>query len=351
MTREIRYREAIREAQAQILREDPRAYIMGLGVPGPTGIFGTTKGLHDEFGDRILDMPSSENAMTGVALGTALTKRRPIMVHMRFDFAVLSMEPLVNQLAKWHYMYGGHMSAPMTIRMIVGRGWGQGPQHSQSLHAWLAHVPGLKVVMPTTAHDAKGMLIAAHYDDAPVVIVEHRWLYEVTGRVPEEMYRVSLDKAEVLRSGADVTLAATSYMTLESLRAAEILAGIGIEAEVVDLRTLSPIDAETLTASIARTGRLVVADTGHSGFGVCAEVIAVAMEHAYAHLKCAPVRIGLPHAPTPTTPALADAYYPRAHEIARAAARMFDAEARLPAEETIARKWKDVPDASFTGPY
>ena len=158
MTRTIRYADALLEAQSQLLESNPDVYVMGLGVPGPTGIFGTTKCLSDRFGaDRVLDMPSSE----GVALGTALMGKRPIMVHMRVDFAVLSMEPLVNQAAKWSYMYGGHMTAPLTIRMIIGRGWGQGPQHSQSLQSWFAHVPGLKVVMPTTAHDAKGMLISA----------------------------------------------------------------------------------------------------------------------------------------------------------------------------------------------
>ncbi len=262
MTRLLTYQEAIREAQAQLLAADKRTYVMGLGVPGPTGIFGTTKGLREQFGpDRVLDMPASENAMTGIALGTALMGRRPILVHMRVDFAVLSMEPIVNQIAKWFYMYGGHMRAPLTFRMIIGRGWGQGPQHSQSLQSWFAHVPGLKVVMPTTAHDVKGMLISAVEDDAPVLIFEHRWLYSVSGVVPEEMYKVPLDRAAVVRQGKDITFAATSYMTLESLRAAELLAPLGIEAEVLDLRTLTPVDMDILGDSVKRTGRLIVADT------------------------------------------------------------------------------------------
>ncbi|WP_448951170.1 alpha-ketoacid dehydrogenase subunit beta [Labrys neptuniae] len=352
MTRQIRYYEAIREAHAQILASDPQTYVMGLGVPGPTGIFGTTKGLQQEFGEgRVLDMPSSENGMTGVALGTSLLGKRPILVHMRVDFAVLSMEPLVNQIAKWHYMYGGHMRAPLTIRMIIGRGWGQGPQHSQSLQAWLAHIPGLKVVMPTTAHDAKGMLISAVADDAPVVLFEHRWLYGTTSEVPSEMYKVPLDKAAIVRRGRDVTLAATSYMTLESLRAAQILSDIGIEAEVIDLRSLTPIDVPTLSASVERTGRIVVADTGHSLFGVCAEVIAAVTETSFSHLKSAPRRIGLPHIPTPTTPALADLYYPRATDIACAAADMLGATHRLPVTVTGEHQWLDVPDPSFVGPY
>lgn len=350
--RVIRYQDAILEAQSQVLAADPKTYLLGLAAPGPTGIFGTTSKLADKFGlDRVVDMPASENAMTGIALGTALLGHRPIMVHMRMDFAILAMEPLVNQIAKWHYMYGGQMVAPLTVRMIVGRGWGQGPQHSQSLQSWFAHIPGLKVVMPTTAYDVKGMLIAAVEDDAPVIIFEHRWLHGITGHVPEEMYRVPLDKAIVVRTGKHVTLAATSYMTLESLKAAEILEGIGVDAEVVDLRTLTPIDKGTLGASVKRTGHLVVADIGHSGFGVGAEVVAAATEVAFASLKSAPRRLGLPAVPTPTSPALAENYYPRAYDIAREAAEALGVADKLPPQRPNTQKWSDVPDPSFTGPY
>lgn len=352
MNRIIRYQDALLEAQSQLLAADARTYILGLSTPAPTGVFGTTKGLVEKFGrDRVVDMPASENGMTGVALGTALLGHRPIMVHMRVDFALLAMETLINQIAKWHYMYGGQMIAPMTFRVIIGRGWGQGPQHSQSLQAWFAHVPGLKVVMPTTAYDAKGMLISAVEDDAPVILFEHRWLYGVTGEVPEEMYRVPLDQAAIVRRGKHVTLAATSYMTLESLRAAELLKEIGIEAEVVDLRSLTPIDAKTLTESVSRTGHLVVSDTGHAQFGVCAEVVAAIAESAFHHLKAAPRRVGLAPVPTPTTPALAEHYYPHAHDIALAAAEMLGAADRLPKEAPTGRLWNDVPDPSFTGPY
>ncbi len=352
MSRLITYQEALREAQAQLLRHDPRVYLMGLGVPGPTGIFGTTKDLVTDFGtDRVLDMPSSENGMTGVALGTALMGYRPIMIHMRVDFAVLSMEPIVNQIAKWFYMYGGTMPAPLTVRMIIGRGWGQGPQHSQSLQSWFAHIPGLKVIMPTTAYDAKGMLIAAVEDDAPVIIFEHRWLYHSKSYVPEDMYRVPLDKASIVKPGKDITLAATSYMTLESLRAAEILAQAGVEAEVVDLRSLTPIDGETLGASVIKTGHLVVSDTGHMQYGVCAEAIACLPDAAFKALKSSPKRIGLPQVPTPTSPALADLYYPTAIDIARAAATSLGLDpARLVAPPRE-RRWLDVPEPSFTGPY
>ncbi len=352
MERQIRYVEALREAQAQILRSDPDTYVMGLGVPGPTGIFGTTKGLQEEFGsDRVLDMPSSENAMTGIAMGTALMGKRPIFVHMRVDFALLSIEPLVNQAAKWHYMYGGKLRAPLTIRMIIGRGWGQGPQHSQSLQAWFAHVPGLKVVMPTTPHDAKGMLIAAVEDDAPVIVFEHRWLYNIKGPVPEDMYRVPLDKAAVMRAGKDITLAATSYMTLESMKAAEMLADLDIDAEVLDLRSLSPLDTDTLLDSVGRTRHLLVSDTGQEEYGVTAEVMAVVAERAFNALAAPPRRIAMPHVPTPTTPALADLYYPRARQIAQAALEALGSSRTLPPEDSADTAWKDAPDPSFTGPY
>ena len=347
----ITYKDALREAQASCLANDPEVYVIGLGVPGPTGIFGTTSGLMEEFGaDRVLDMPASEGGMTGVVLGTAISGMRPIMVHMRVDFAVLSMETLVNQAAKWHYMYGGKMRAPLTVRMIIGRGWGQGPQHSQSLQAWFAHVPGLKVVMPATARDAKGMMIAAVEDDAPVIVIEHRWLYGIKGDVPEEHFSEPLTGARIMRSGTDVTLAGYSYMALECMRAADMLAEVGISAEVIDLRTLTPVDGDTIAASVGRTGRFIAADTAHSDFGATAEVVAVAVERAFNSLKKAPVRVGLPPIPTPTSPALADLYYPRAVDIAREAVKLCDRDAVIddPPPET---PWRDVPDPQFTGPY
>jgi len=349
--RSLSYMEAVREAQAECLKADKNVYLIGLGVPGPTGIFGTTKGLVDEYGpDRVLDMPASEGGMTGVALGTAISGMRPIFVHMRVDFALLSMETLVNQAAKWHYMYGGKMRAPLTVRMIIGRGWGQGPQHSQSLQAWFAHVPGLKVVMPAAPRDAKGMLIAAVDDDAPVIVVEHRWLYDIKGEVPGGRGTEPLQGARVMRTGRDVTLAGFSYMALEAMRAAEMLEKVGIDAEVIDLRSLTPIDADTVIASVRKTGRLITADTAHAAFGATAEVTSCVAERALDALRKPPVRIGLPAIPTPTTPALADLYYPRAVDIAKAAVGLCDSDREITPPATTT-PWHDVPDPNFTGPY
>lgn len=352
MTRQLRFSDAVREAQDQCMEHDPTVYLVGLGVPDPKGIFNTTTGLVEKYGrERVMDMPLAENGMTGVAIGSALAGMRPILTHQRMDFAILSMEQIVNQAAKWHFMFGGQGRVPLVIRMVVGRGWGQGPQHSQSLHSWFAHIPGLKVVMPATAHDAKGLLIASIEDDNPVIFIEHRWLHGVLDHVPEEMYRVPIGKARIMRSGKDVTLVGASYMSLEAWRAGEMLAKEGVDAEVVDLRTLRPLDEATVLESVRKTGRLIVADHSWKAFGLSGEIVALAAEQAFSSLKAPPVRIALPDIPVPSSPALADDYYPRAPHIAAAALRMLG----KPVDPDLFRKpdgkWLDTPDPTFTGPF
>ncbi len=350
--REIRFSQALNEAVDQCMSRDPRVVLMGLGVPDPKGIFGSTSGLQKKHGpNRVMDMPCSENGMTGVCVGAAVSGLRPVLTHQRIDFALLSMDQIVNQAAKWHYMFGGKMKVPLVIRMIIGRGWGQGPQHSQSLQAWFAHVPGLKVVMPATPYDAKGLLVSAIEDDNPVVFLEHRWLYNIKGPVPEEVYRVPLGKARLAREGANVTIVATSYMTLEALRAADELKKTGISAEVVDVRTLRPLDSKTILDSVRKTGRLVVADTGWKAVGFAAEVVAQASEQALGDLKAPPVRITLPDCPAPTSPALADGYYPRAVHIAAAVRKMLKQDVGELLDSHPAGQPLDVPDMSFTGPF
>lgn len=353
MTRELKFFQALNEAVDLCMAKDPTVYIIGLGVPDPKGIFGSTLGLQEKYGSaRVLDMPTSENGMTGVAIGSALVGMRPILTHQRIDFALLSIEQIVDQAAKWHYMFGGKMKVPLVIRMIIGRGWGQGPQHSQSLQAWFAHIPGLKVVMPTTPYDAKGLLIAAIEDDNPVIFLEHRWLYNITGPVPEGIYRVPLGQAKVVREGDDLTIAATSYMTLEALRAAETLSKEGIRAEIIDIRSLRPWDGRLVLDSVRKTGRLLVADTGWTTCGFSAEVVARVTEEAFNELKSPPVRIGLPDCPTPTTPELAKHYYPRFHDIVRAARKMFGLDGRKERlSELMSSLPLDIPDVSFTGPF
>ncbi len=350
--REITYAEAIREAFAIALERDPRVMLIGLGVPDPKGFFGTTTGLQDKFGpERVMDMPCAENGMTGMALGAALNGLRPVINHQRLDFALLAMDPMCTQAAKWSYMFGGAMKMPVVFRMILGRGWGQGPQHSQCLHSWFAHIPGLKVVMPSTPHDAKGMLIAAIEDDNPVVYLEHRWLHHTKGHVPEGHYTVPIGPARQVRSGKDVTIVALSYMVLEAINAADQLAALGIEADVIDLRTLRPLDQSLILESVRKTGRLVVADTGWALAGMSAEIIATASEGAFGSLKAAPRRVCFPDCPTPTGPSLAAAYYPRSGHIVAAVRTTLnlpadDADLSVPAGVEL-----DKPNPAFTGPF
>lgn len=349
----ITFAEAIREGQEYCLASDPNVYIMGLGVPDPKGVFGTTLGLADDHGaERVLDMPLSENAMTGVAIGASLVGMRPILVHQRIDFTLISLEQILNQAAKWHYMFGGRASVPMVIRMVVGRGWGQGPQHSQSLHALFAHFPGLKVVMPTTARDAKGMLIASVEDDNPVIFIEHRWLHNIKDHVPAENYRVPIGKGRIMREGRDVTIVAASYMVIDALRAADELAKEGISAEVLDLRTIRPMDTDLILSSVRKSGRVVVADTSWRSFGISAEVIAVVTEEAFTDLKAAPRRVAMPDHPVPTSWSLARHHYPGPGHIVAA---VYDSLGRdycrtsllaLPEGDKL-----DAPDRSFMGPF
>ena len=352
MSRTLTYAEALREAQDLCLAAYPEVFLMGLGVPDPKGIFGSTLGLQQKYGaQRVFDIPLSENAITGVALGAAITGMRPILTHQRVDFALVAMEQLVNQVAKWHYMFGGSMRAPLVIRMVVGRGWGQGPQHSQSLQALFAHIPGLKVVMPTTPRDAKGLLFAAVEDNNPVVLLEHRWLYGIRDEVPEGLYRTPLGEARILRHGTDVTLVGVSYMALEALRAANRLADEGVSAEVIDLRTIRPWDERTILESVRKTGRLVVADTGWAEFGVATEIVSTAVEREFLALKAAPVRVALPASPSPTSPALAAQFYPRDGDIHVAAKRSLGFEPSSDRLPLTPGQHLDVPDASFTGPF
>ena len=222
--RNKKYCEAINEALSLAMELDESVICYGLGVPDPKGVFGTTLGLQEKFGDkRVFDMPTAENAMTGVAIGASLYGIRSVITHQRLDFFLLAMDQLVNNAAKWHYMFGGQNSVPITIRLIIGRGWGQGPTHSQNLQSIFAHIPGLKVVMPTTSADAKGLLLESIFDDNPVLFLEHRWLHNLEGNVPEGDYRVPIGKAQLLKEGSDVTIVSLSYMSIEALHAVEVL--------------------------------------------------------------------------------------------------------------------------------
>ena len=352
MQRIISYAEAINEATSIMLNNDPSVYIIGLGVPDPKGVFGTTSGLHETYGpNRVLDMPISENAMTGMIIGSALAGKRPILVHQRVEFSLLSFDQLINQAANWSFMSGGKQGMPIVIRMLIGRGWGQGPQHSQSLHNVFASFPGLKVVMPTFPQDAKGLLISAIKDNNPVIYLEHRWLHNIKGDVPEGYYEVPIGEACVVKTGSDVTVIATSYMVLEALDAAKKLETQNISVEVIDLRSINPIDSATIIKSVKKTGRVVIADLGWKTYGAGAEIFSLITENCWEELRVSPLRLGLPDHPTPSSPALAKHYYYGAEEIIKEIAEMM----QIDIDPSIYTRRDDIhldiPNSEFTGPF
>jgi acetoin:2,6-dichlorophenolindophenol oxidoreductase subunit beta len=343
---------AINEALHTAMALDESVICYGLGVTDPKAVFGTTAGLEARFGgERVFDMPTAENAMTGVAIGAAMNGIRSVVTHQRLDFFLLAMDQLVNAAAKWHYMFGSQQSIPITIRLILGRGWGQGPTHSQNLQAWFAHIPGLKVVMPTTPAEAKGMLLSSIFDPNPVVFLEHRWLHSAVGEVPEGDVRVPLGKARIAREGRDITLVSMSYMTVEALHAANYLAQHGVECEVLDLRTIRPIDWDAVHTSVAKTGRLLALDTGAATGSVAGEVVARVAMQQFAQLKTAPSRLAMPDIPEPTSPALTKGFYVRAADIAERVLHMLGRDASRVRADLPEPTPHDVPGDWFKGPF
>lgn len=322
MTRSLTYGDALREALDQEMARDPTVFVYGIGVPTHAKVFGSVAGLVERFPGRVLDTPIAESAMTGFGLGAAVGGLRPVHVHIRPDFLVNAMGQLANMVSTMSYSTRGRVKVPLTIRAVVGRGWGQGWQHSKSLHSLFAHIPGLKVVAPTRARDAKGLLTAAIRDDNPVIVLEHRWLYWAEDDVPEGDYVTPIGPSEVLRRGGDLTIAATSWMVVEALKAAEILARVGVFADVIDVRTLAPFDATTVLDSVQRTRHCIVADNDWIPCGFGAEVAARIAEHCPERLLSPVQRVGWAHTPCPTVRCLENEFYPNAVTIVRAAEGM-----------------------------
>ena len=356
--RTINLGDAIREGLIEAAVRDPAVIFMAEGIADPSSVYGTTKGIGDRIGmKRIIEMPISENAMTGVAIGAAMMGKRPVISLHRVEFALLAMEQIFNNAAKAHYVSRGRHRVPLVIRVVIGRGWGQGPEHSQSLEAVFSHIPGLKVVMPTYPRDGKGMVIAAIEDNNPVIMIEHRWCHYVTGHVPEGYYVEPLDGPRVVHQGKDVTIVATSYMTLEAVRAAEALEKLGHNATVFDLRVLRPLNLEPIFKSVRETGRLLTVDTGFKRYGIGAEVVSEVSSRCFEELRAAPVRIGLPEHPTPSSRGLVKGFYPDAAQILQQAGKMLGIpEDRISkaVSELIAQRKElpiDVPDPFFKGPF
>ena len=314
--RRISYAQAINETLHQVIESNRRVFLIGQGVTSPWYVGTTTVGLIDRFGaERIIDTPVSENGITGVAVGAAIAGMRPVLVYPRMDFMYYAMDQIANQAANWHYMFGGQISVPLTIWGIINRGGEQAAQHSQALQAMFTHIPGLKVVMPSTPYDAKGLLIASIEDDNPVIFIDDRWLYNQLGEVPEELYSVPIGKGTIRREGKDVTVATTSYMVSQAIEAAQHIEKEGIDVEVIDLRSLKPLDENLLFESVRKTGRLVIADGGWKTCGVAAELAALVAEKAFNYLKAPIKRVSLPDAPAPASSALEKVYYPSTKDI------------------------------------
>ena len=321
--RSLSYVDALREGMEQEMARDHEVFVFGLDVDDHTAIMGSTKGLADKFGpDRVFATPLSEDAMTGIAIGAAMAGMRPIHVHIRMDFLLLAMNQLVNIAAKAHYMYGGQVKVPLVVRAMIGKSWGQGAQHSQGLHGLFMHIPGLKVIAPSNAYDAKGAMIAAIRDNNPVIFVEHRLLYYTDAPVPEEPYTIELGKGRICREGTDVTIVGISNMLMEALRAQEILLDAGISAEVIDPITLHPLDIDTIFVSVEKTGRLVIVDNAWTGCGASAEIAAQVAENFGDHRAISVRRLGYAATPCPTTPVLEDVFYPNPVTIAKTAHSM-----------------------------
>jgi acetoin:2,6-dichlorophenolindophenol oxidoreductase subunit beta len=322
-TRQLTFAQAINEALAEEMRRDACVCILGEDVAEAGTPFKVLSGLVQEFGvQRVIDTPISEAGFTGVGVGAAMTGMRPVVDIMFGDFLTLTMDQMVNQAAKVHYMSGGKWKVPMVLRTTLGASRRSAAQHSQSLHAWFSHVPGLKVVMPSTPYDAKGLLKSAIRDENPVVFFEDKMMYKLRGPVPAEDYTIPFGAADIKREGDDVSLIATSSMVQVALEAADLLAAIGISAEVIDPRTLWPLDEKTLIESAKKTSHVIVIDEGYERYGVTAEIASLIAEGAFFDLEAPVKRIGAMHVPIPFSPPLEDATVPTAQVLFAAAQKL-----------------------------
>ncbi len=331
---------------------DPKVICYGLGTTDPKGIFGTTSGLEEKFGsERVFDMPTSENAMTGIAIGASVGGYKTIMTHQRLDFFLLAMDQLVNSAAKMHYMFNGELKVPLTIRLILGRGWGQGPTHSQNLQSWFAHIPGLKVIMPSSADDAKGLLLSSIFDPNPVLFLEHRWLHNSSSEVPEGDCRIPLGKSKKLNDGKDFTIISMSYLTVEALKASEYLKKFGIEVDLIDLRSIKPLDLSAIVKSLTKTGKILILDSGVSTCSVASDIVSKLSTGYFSLFKEPPLILTMPEVPEPTSYALTKGFYIRAADIADKVLKKINISNAKPFEDLPEPSPHDIPGDWFKGPF
>jgi len=345
--RSITYADAINEALTQEMENDPRVFTYGIDVADHKRTFGTNNRILEKFGEkRCFSTPLSEDTLAGFGLGAAIGGLRPINVHIRVDFLLLAMNQIANMISSFHYGSGGALSVPLVFRAIIGRGWGQAYQHSKSMQSVFAHIPGLKVVMPTTPKDVKGLLIGSIRDNNPVIFIENRWLYYQDGEVPEELYTIPLGEGNIIREGSDVTVVATSWMNVEALHAAEILKRRGVSVEIVDPRTIVPLDEKIIFDSVKKTKNCVVADNDWTFCGFGAEIAARVSKECFGALESPVERIGFTPTPAPTTRILENEFYPNAENIIRVIEKKLSLEpADLSGENFYSHEHK------FKGPF
>jgi acetoin:2,6-dichlorophenolindophenol oxidoreductase subunit beta len=314
--KEVTFGEAIRDSIHYALQNNPDVIVLGEGIDDPKGIDGTVLGLYEEFGkDRVIDLPIAENGCMGVAIGSSIVGMLPIIIHQRMDFLLMAMDQILNHAAKWNYMFGGNQSIPLVIKCTVGQGWGMGPTHSQSLHALFSHMPGIKIVMPSNPYDAKGLFLNAIEDSNPVIFVENYKCYATKDNIPMGKYTIDFGQGKIVKEGSDLTIVTCGYLVHESLKAAEIVAKDGIKVEVLDLRSLYPLDENLILQSVSKTGRLIVADPGHKTNGLSAEICAIVSENIQNKLLSNVIRVAFPDAPIPASSVLEQYYYPMCDDI------------------------------------
>ena len=344
----IKFFEAVNQGLDVSMKKDSNVCLIGLGVSDPKGIFGTTSGLLKKFGkDRVIDIPIIENAITGIAIGASLNKMRPVLSHQRVEFALLSLEQIINQAAKWFHMSAGKQKIPIVIRLIIGRGWGQGAQHCQSLEALFSHIPGLKVVSPSNPTDAKGLLISAIKDNNPVIFFEHRWLHNTFGFVNNTQSRIQIGKAKKIKTGKHISIITYSYGVLLAIQSSKVLKKIGIDIEIIDLRSLRPLDKNSIIKSVKKTKRALVIDNGWMKYGISSEILSILYENKDIKLKERPIRIGFKDTPIPSSRELAKHCYPYCKDIVKKVLKIFNRNEKI----NLKSEFSDIPDKSFLGPF
>lgn len=347
----LKFSEAINDALHMMMKKNKNVIVLGLGSEDPKRVFGTTSGLLEKFGsDRVFDIPTSESAITGIALGASINGLRPILSHQRVEFSLLSLEQIINQISKWSFMNNGKKSVPLVIRLIIGKGWGQGPQHSQSLESIFAHIPGLKVVVPSNPEDAKGLLISSIEDNNPVIFFEHRWLHEIKDKVPLKYYKKKIGQPTVRIKGNAITIVSYSYMLIETLKAANILKQHDIMCEVIDLSTLRPLNLKKIVTSIKKTKSFLFIDNGYSEFGIGSEVVSKLFNIISNKKGYIIDKMGLPSYPIPSTRKLAELCYPTYKDIVNRVLKITKSKKKISIKEKVTME-SDIPNLNFKGPF